>query len=308
VSEEQTTSRDCYAGLAWLGDPGCAHCLQLFAPAVHPTETSEQERQRRLHGLQAELSEADSVQQIADVLRDVGTIVLGAYRVRLWTVDGAAAHTADAAVALNDETHPIAYAITASAPLWLPLSAHAALVKEPDEPMRAACVIPLIVEGAVIGAIDFAFSIDRRFFPEEREFLTAVADQVAAAVDRARLPVIKEWPTGSQQIRTIAPAALAADARRILIVDDDADAAEELREALEAMGHDVVVVYNRDAAVTAAHEWAAEYAFVELCSENTGGYELVAQLCKLPSWERTRFVPLQKPIDLEDIAALLARQ
>lgn len=286
---------------------------------MQPAEASEQERQRRLHGLEVELSEAGSVQQIADVLRDVGTIVLGAYRVRLWTVDRGMARTRDAAVALSEDTHPIAYAIATGAPLWLPLSAHAALVTEPDESMRAACVIPLAAEGAVIGAIDFAFSLDRRFFPEEREFLTAVADQVAAAVDRTRLPVINEWPTGSQQIRTIEadeveitvePALTvepAVTARRILIVDDDPDAAEAFREALEAMGHDVVVVYNRDAAVTAAHEWSAEYAFVELYSENTGGYELVAQLCKLPSWERTRFVPLQKPIVLEEIAELLAR-
>ena len=288
----------------------------LFAfvrSSVQPSEVSEQERQRRLHGLQAELSEAGSVQQIGDVLRDVGTIVLGAYRVRLWTIDRGAARTRDAAVALDDETHPIAYAIAAAAPLWLPLSAHAALVTKPDEAMRSACVIPLVAEGAVIGAIDFAFSSDHRFFPEEREFLTAVADQVAAAVDRTRLPVINEWPTGSQQIRTIEADEVeitvepAVIARRILIVDDDADAAEQFREALEAMGHDVVVVYNRDAALTAANEWSAEYAFVELYSENTGGYELVAQLCKLPSWERTRFVPLQKPIVLEEIAELLAR-
>jgi CheY-like chemotaxis protein len=288
--------------------------LHLFALAVHPAEASESERQRRLHGLQAELSEATTLEQIGDVLRDVGTIVLGAYRVRLWTVAGATARTPDAVVALSDETHPVAYTITTGAPLWLPLSAHAALTTERDEPMRAACVIPLAVEGRVIGAIDFSFSVDRRFFPEEREFLTQVANHVAAAVDRTQLPVVKVWPTGSQQIRTIAAAALedlknqpAVAPRRILIVDDDADAAEQFRDALEEMGHDVVVVYNRNAALTAAHEWSAEYAFVELYSEHTGGYELVAQLCKLPSWERTRFVPLAKPIVLDDIIELLAR-
>ena len=289
--------------------------MHLFALAVHPAEASESERQRRLHGLQAELSEATSLEQIVDVLRDVGTIVLGAYRVRMWTVAGSTARTADAVVALSDETHPVAYTITTGAPLWLPLSAHAALITEPDEPMRAACVIPLAVEGRVIGAVDFSFSVDRRFFPEERDFLTHVANHVAAAVGRTQLPVVKVWPTGSQQIRTIAAAALADLAktqpaiapRRILIVDDDADAAEQFREVLEEMGHDVVVVYNKNAALTAAHEWSAEYAFVELYSEHTGGYELVAQLCKLPSWERTRFVPLQKPIVLDDIIELLAR-
>lgn len=311
-------------------------CL-LFAfvrSSVHPAEASEQERERRLFGLQAELSDTTSVQQVGDVLRDVGTIVLGAYRVRLWTIDHhraplsgrcdrGAARLVDrgtgAAVPLTDEAHPIAHAITTGTALWLPLSAHAALVTEPDEPMRAACVIPLSADGTVIGAIDFAFSIDRRFFPEEREFLLAIAEHVAAAVDRTRLPVINEWPTGSQRISTVEAEALCEpdeveveiivghQPRRILIVDDDADAAAELCEALEARGHEVVVVYNRDAAVNAAHEWSAEYAFVELYSENTGGYELVADLCKLSGWERTRFVPLQKPISLDEIEDLLGR-
>jgi CheY-like chemotaxis protein len=287
---------------------------------VHHAEVSEQERHRRLHGLEAELSESLSVQQIGDVLRDVGMIVLGAYRVRLWTVERGAACLVErgrgAAVALTDVAHPIAHAITTGDSLWLPLSAHAALVTEPGEAMRAACVIPLVADGAVIGAIDFAFSLDRRFFPEEREFLMAVAKQVAVAVERTRLPEIKEWPTGSQRIEVAEMADDEPDIevivpqveeRRILIVDDDADAAAEFREALEAMGHEVVVVYNREAAVCAAHEWSAQYAFIELDSPTTGGYDLVGQLCKLPSWERTRFIPLQKPIVLSEIEALLAR-
>ncbi|MDQ3333774.1 MAG: GAF domain-containing protein [Myxococcota bacterium] len=248
--------------------------------------------------------------------------MLGAYRVRLWSLDHGAVRLVDrerrAAVAPADITHPLAHAVRTGEPLWLPMSAHAALITEPNEPMCAACVLPLVVEDTVIGAIDFSFSVERRFFPEEREFFLAVAEQVAVAVDRTRLPEITEWPTGSQRHEMAEMAddepepdieivVSQVEPRRILIVDDDAEVAGELCAALEAMGHEAVVVYNRDAAVCTAHEWSAQYAFIELDSPTTGGYELVAQLCKLPSWERTRFVPLQKPIVLSEIEQLLLR-
>lgn len=269
---------------------------------MQPAETSEQERQRRLHAFSVELSGTTSALEIADILRDVATIVLNAYRVRLWSLDGSTARLVaretHGVVSLADTTHPIAHAIETAQPLWLPQAMHAALVTTTSEPMRAACVIPLAVDDVVIGAIDFAFSSDKRFFTEEREFLTALSCEVAVALERTRLPQIHEWPTGSQRIETVKPATL-----RVLIVDADADAAAQLATALETMGHEAVVVYNSTAALCAADEYHAHVAFVDL--EVPTGYELVARLCRLPHWERTRFVPIRKPFELAEVEAVL---
>jgi signal transduction histidine kinase len=52
---------------------------------------------------------------------------------------------------------------------------------------RAVAALPLIVGGQVVGAIAFAFPEEHAFEQGEREFLTALAERVQAAMERARL-------------------------------------------------------------------------------------------------------------------------
>jgi hypothetical protein len=108
-----------------------------------------------------------------------------------------------------------------------------------------------------------------------------------------------EWPTGSSRIETV----VAENAKRVLLVDGNADAADQLREAVEALGHEAVVVWSGLAALTAAVDFHAHVAFVDLEMDN--GYETVAQLCKMPHWEKARFLPIRQPLDLEEIEAAL---
>lgn len=51
----------------------------------------------------------------------------------------------------------------------------------------ALAVLPLIVEGRAIGAVSFSFAESRRFGPEERAFTGSVVQQVAYALERARV-------------------------------------------------------------------------------------------------------------------------
>ncbi len=51
----------------------------------------------------------------------------------------------------------------------------------------AAVALPLLVEGRSIGALGFGFPTDRRFDGEARDFLRALADLCAQALERARL-------------------------------------------------------------------------------------------------------------------------
>ena len=51
----------------------------------------------------------------------------------------------------------------------------------------AGMALPLLIEGKTIGAVGFAFPTDRSIDPEERDFVRAIADLCAQALERARL-------------------------------------------------------------------------------------------------------------------------
>jgi signal transduction histidine kinase len=53
--------------------------------------------------------------------------------------------------------------------------------------VASAAFIPLLVGGAAVGAISFAFAGSRTFEPAERAFLLALGQQTALAMERARL-------------------------------------------------------------------------------------------------------------------------
>jgi signal transduction histidine kinase len=53
--------------------------------------------------------------------------------------------------------------------------------------VQAAAFVPLVAAGVTVGVISFAFHDDCQFSPEERAFLSALGQQAALAVERARL-------------------------------------------------------------------------------------------------------------------------
>ena len=76
-----------------------------------------------------------------------------------------------------------------------------------------------------------------------------------------------------------APAGLrAAQARRVLLVDDNADAAETLGELLEAAGHEVHVVTDPVSVLRALPRLQPEFAVLDIGLPVMDGYELAARL------------------------------
>ena len=63
------------------------------------------------------------------------------------------------------------------------------------------------------------------------------------------------------------------DPRRILIVDDNVDAAEMLAVMLHGWGHDTRVVYDGQSALTAAEEFQPEIVLLDLGLPTLDGYE-----------------------------------
>jgi CheY-like chemotaxis protein len=79
---------------------------------------------------------------------------------------------------------------------------------------------------------------------------------------------------------------------RVLIVDDNVDAADSLAAILQARGHDVKVVYDPVAALRLAEDFAPEFALLDIGLPVMDGYELAIQLRQTPGASGSRFVAL----------------
>ena len=145
-----------------------------------------------------------------------------------------------------------------------------------------------------------------------------------------RLPAVAEAtevrPTAAPEPE-LAPARPRGDGRRVLVVDDNNDAADSLAEVLRDVGHEVAVAYGSVAALELAESFHPEVAVLDIGLPVMDGYELAARLrtnkqtadCRLialtgygQSRDRTRSEAggferhLVKPVDLDELTELVA--
>jgi len=92
---------------------------------------------------------------------------------------------------------------------------------------------------------------------------------------------LPRWQIERNTDRIEVPAAPAG--RRLLVVDDNEDAAWLLAEALRLLGHDVRVAYEGLSALEIAREWSPEIALLDIGLPGMNGFELCQELGKLPS-------------------------
>jgi signal transduction histidine kinase/CheY-like chemotaxis protein len=78
--------------------------------------------------------------------------------------------------------------------------------------------------------------------------------------------------------------------RRILVVEDNRDAADTLREVLELAGHEVAVAYEGPAGVEAAREFHPEVVLCDLGLPGMDGYAVAAELRRDPATAATRLI------------------
>jgi two-component system CheB/CheR fusion protein len=114
---------------------------------------------------------------------------------------------------------------------------------------------------------------------------------------------------------------------RILLVEDNPDAAESLRVLLELAGHEVHVASDGLRALKVVDEFEPELAFIDVGLPGIDGYELASRLRALPSCRSTLLIALTgygrdedkkrasdagfdhhltKPVDFDAIDRLLA--
>jgi signal transduction histidine kinase len=116
--------------------------------------------------------------------------------------------------------------------------------------------------------------------------------------------------------------------RRILVVDDNVDAAEMLAAMLELAGHETRTAYDGPAALDLVERFSFEVAFLDIGLPGMSGYQLAARLRSRPNGERLFLVAitgwgsaedrrrsheagfdahLTKPVDPRRVSELLAR-
>lgn len=102
-----------------------------------------------------------------------------------------------------------------------------------------------------------------------------------------------DWPRASSKTITAeTPIATPLGALKILVVDDNQDAAEVLAELLELLGHEVVVAHDGIAAVDKARETAPDLAIVDIGLPGKDGYTVAQEVRALESCAHTTLVAL----------------
>jgi len=153
------------------------------------------ERIRGLQGITAALAGAPTVEDIGKIIiehaaagaTDEGERAIWMLRgshLRLLAGLGESARFPEIPL---DDSMPASLALDEGAPLFVETEAELtarwpALL---DLPTKAFCALPLIVEGRRLGLLAIGFRGDHPFPPDEREYLTAIAEQAALALARA---------------------------------------------------------------------------------------------------------------------------
>jgi CheY-like chemotaxis protein len=88
------------------------------------------------------------------------------------------------------------------------------------------------------------------------------------------------------------PRALEASSFRVLVVDDNEDAAELVSEVLSDSGHTVRVAHDGPSALRALAEFSPDLAVLDIGLPVMDGYELAQRIRSLPEGERIRLVAL----------------
>jgi CheY-like chemotaxis protein len=92
------------------------------------------------------------------------------------------------------------------------------------------------------------------------------------------------------------------DSRRLLLVDDNEDAAVLLRDWLEQLRYDVRIAASADDALAIAERWRPDIAILDIGLPGMNGYELAGELRAMPALQQLRLIALTgygSPVDCE---------
>jgi signal transduction histidine kinase len=128
------------------------------------------------------------------------------------------------------------------------------------------------------GGLGLGLSIVRAIVERHDGVVTARSEGRGRGSEfEVRLPLVNELPDVART-GTDARIKIADSAGRILIVDDNVDAASLLADAVEALGHRACVVHDGPAALEIADQFRPDVALLDIGLPVMDGYEVARQL------------------------------
>jgi CheY-like chemotaxis protein len=148
-----------------------------------------------------------------------------------------------------------------------------------------------------LGGLGIGLSVAKRLIEMHMGRLTAASPGLGqGATFEIRLPRLERpHEVGSRG------EGLKATAKRILIVDDNADAANSLAQVLALDGHVAEAVYSASAALNWAASFAPEVVLLDLGLPEMDGYEVARRLRQRPEFVGVRIVALTGYGQSEDV-------
>jgi two-component system CheB/CheR fusion protein len=117
-----------------------------------------------------------------------------------------------------------------------------------------------------------------------------------------RLPLAPA-PLGERRLRAVPE--LSAGRNRILVVDDNEDAANTLADLLRLVGHDVRVAFDGAQALSQALEFAPAIVFIDLNMPGIDGIQLAQRMRENPRMQEIKLVALTGMGQQEDVERTL---
>jgi signal transduction histidine kinase/DNA-binding response OmpR family regulator len=109
---------------------------------------------------------------------------------------------------------------------------------------------------------------------------------------RIVLPCISEVPQAASEDRSPVRKQIPSEGRRILVVDDNVDAAESIAVLLRLEGHEVKTVSDGQQAIACSQVFAPSAVVLDIGLPGMNGYEVARRLRELPQTRRALFIAL----------------
>jgi len=178
------------------------------------------------------------------------------------------------------------------------------------------------------GGLGIGLALSRRLAELHGGTLEAASNGLGSGSEfTLRLP-LAEVAT-QEPAQTARAAGPRPSSRRVLVVDDNVDAADSLRLVLDLQGHETEVAYDPLSALTAVERFGPDCVLLDIGLPGIDGYETARRIRALPGGDRTRLIAvtgwgqqedkqrasaagfdahLTKPVDFSAVAELLGNK